>query len=104
MRAKHIEAGHDWGQLLQHTSSWFTRSVMRGIGPDRQSCSFDVPKLCALPRSPAPLTEPGPCNPYHVAILATLFLLREVEVTTAKKIIMDHINNRQIADLAPAWV
>ena len=57
---------------------------MRGIGPDRQSCAFDVPKLCALPRSPAPLTELGPCNPYHMAILATLFLLREVEVTTAR--------------------
>ena len=84
MKTKHIEDGHEWGQLIQHTSAWVTRSVMRGIGPDRQSCSFDVPKLCALPRGPAPLTDLGPCNPYRLAILATLFLLREVEVTTAR--------------------
>ena len=36
MRSKHIENGHEWCQLLQHTSAWVTRSVLRGIGPERQ--------------------------------------------------------------------
>ena len=67
-----------------HTSAWVTRSVLRGIGPDRQSCSFDVPKLHSLPRNGDPLTHLGPCNPCHMALLATMFLLREVEATTAK--------------------
>ena len=83
MRTKHIEAGHEC-QLLQHTSSWVTRSVMRGIGPDRQSCSFDVRRLRELPHTSARLTEQGPCNPIHLSKLATMFLLREVEVTTAR--------------------
>ena len=34
----HIEAGHHWCQLLEHTRAWVTRSVLRGIGPSRQSC------------------------------------------------------------------
>ena len=84
MHIKHIEAGHEWCQLLVHTSSWVIRSVMRGIGPDRQSCSFDVRRLWEIPRTSAPLTEQGPCNPIHLSILATMFLLREVEVTTAR--------------------
>ena len=71
-------------QLLQHTSAWVTRSVLRGIGPERQSCSFDVRRLCKLSRSPAPFVELGPCNLIHMAILATMFLLREVEDTTAR--------------------
>ena len=59
MKTKHIEDGHEWGQLIQHTSAWVTRSVMRGIGPDRQSCSFDVPKpLCSASR-PCTTHRPG---------------------------------------------
>ena len=84
MRSKHIENGHEWCQLLQHTSAWVTRSVLRGIGPERQSCSFDVRRLCELPRTPAPMVKLGPCNPIHMAILATMFLLREVEATPAR--------------------
>ena len=34
----HIEAEHHRCQLLEHTRAWVTRSVLRGIGPSRQSC------------------------------------------------------------------
>ena len=40
IKAAHIEAGYDWTQLLAHTDGWVARSVVRGIGPARQSCSF----------------------------------------------------------------
>ena len=40
-KAMHIEAGYHWSQLLAHTATWVTRSVLRGIGPARQSCSFN---------------------------------------------------------------
>ena len=83
IKSAHIEEGHDWSHLLQHTSAWVTRSVLRGIGPARQSCSFAFDKLILLPRSAAPLTEKGPHNPIHMALLASIFLLREVEASTA---------------------
>ena len=84
IRSQHLEAGFLWCQLLLHTSGWVTRSVLRGIGPERQSCSFAVPRLLALPRDHEPLVPLGPYNPVHLTILATLFLMREVEATTAR--------------------
>ena len=84
VKSRHIDAGHEWSHMLQHTSSWITRSVLRGIGPERQSCCFDVQRLFALPRTSAPLVIMGPSNPYHLSLLAVLFLLREIEVTTAR--------------------
>ena len=84
MRNKHLEAGYLWCQILQHTSAWVTRSILRGFGPERQSCSFDVRRLLELARTSTPLVALGPSNPIHMAILATMFLMREVEVTTAR--------------------
>ena len=83
VRAAHIEANHEWGQLLQHTATWVARSVLRGIGPARQSCSFHFAKLRNLPRGSNPLNDGGPYNPYHFALLAVTFLLRELEVSTS---------------------
>ena len=58
--AAHVEAGHEWSLLLAHTRTWVTRSVMRGIGEARQSCSFSFKKLLLLPRLPAPIAKGGP--------------------------------------------
>ena len=49
IKAVHVEAGYEWTQLLAHTGAWVTRSVVRGIEPARQSCSFAFHKLCTLP-------------------------------------------------------
>ena len=84
IRSHHLEAGHLWCPLLAHTSAWVTRSVLRGIGPERQSCAFNVKKLFSLPRPPLPLVSMGPSDPIRMAIMAILFLLREVEITTAR--------------------
>ena len=84
VRSQHIEAGHLWCPLLVHTAGWCARSVLRGIGPARQSCAFDVQPLFGLPRTPYPLVPMGPSNPLHFTILAVLFLLREVEATTSR--------------------
>ena len=56
---------------------------MRGFGEARQSCSFDFKRLLQLPQVPAPLTAGGPQHAVRLALFATLFLLREVEVSTA---------------------
>ena len=55
----HIEAKHHWCQLLEHTRAWVTRSVSRGIGPSRQSCSWSFHKLLTMLQSPAPLSKGG---------------------------------------------
>ena len=57
---------------------------MRGIGEARQSCSFTFKKLLLLPRLPAPIAKGGPQHPVRLALYATLYLLREVEVSTAR--------------------
>ncbi len=79
VKALHIESGHVWDQLLTHTGAWVTRSVLRGIGPARQSCSFRFAELCKLPMTTAPLVIGGPHAPFHFTLLASIFLLREVE-------------------------
>ena len=84
MKGRHIEEGFFWTQLLSHTANWVTRSVTRGIGPARQSCGFNFVKLCRLPRTSEPLVVDGPQHAVVMALLASLFLLREIEVSTAR--------------------
>ena len=79
----HVEAGHDWTQLLDHTRAWVTRSVSRGIGPARQSCSFVYHQLLRVPTTPMPLHSDGPHHPVRFALLSVAFLLREIEASTA---------------------
>ena len=79
----HIEAKHHWCQLLEHTRAWVTRSVSRGIGPSRQSCCWSFHKLLTMLQSPAPLSKGGPQHPVRFALLATIFILREIEASTA---------------------
>jgi hypothetical protein len=82
-KAMHVEAGFEWDQLLAHTGAWVSRSVLRGIGPARQSCSFNFSKLVELSRPHTPLVPGGPHSPMHFALLSSLFLLREVEASNA---------------------
>lgn len=83
IKGEHIESGRQWTQLLMHTSGWVTRNVVLGIGPARQSCSFTFSKLCKLPRVLAPHVRNQPQQPVHCTLLSIIFLLREVEASTA---------------------
>ena len=49
-KARHIEGPpqSEWTQLHDHIGKWVTRSVLRGIGPARQSCPFHFKRLCGL--------------------------------------------------------
>lgn len=82
-KARHLEYGYRWSQLLNHTRSWVTRSVLRGIGPARQSCPLQHHRVLELPHDEEALSPGGPLHPVRTAILATLFLLREIECSTA---------------------
>ena len=83
MKPLHIEAEHPWTDLLAHTVTWVSRGVERGRGPARQSCSFEFQKLVKLHRAPNPIVAGGPQQPMHLAILASLFLLNEIEASTS---------------------
>ena len=82
IRGKHIEARYEWDQLLHHTSAWVTRSVLRGIGPARQSCALDFGRLRLLARPAAALADNGPEDPITATLLGVVFLLREIELST----------------------
>ena len=65
IKAVHIEAGHQWSQLLTHTSGWVTPRT-----------PFHVFKPCNMRHNPAPIVRGGPQPPVHLALLSTIFLLR----------------------------
>ena len=80
IKSAHLEQGHDWNQHLDAAARWCTRSVLRGIGPARQSCAFRFDELMLLKLGHQPLTPDGCYGPWHMTVLSSLFLLREVEV------------------------
>jgi hypothetical protein len=88
MKTEHLDAGHDWSPLLDHVCRWVTRSVLRGIGPARQSHPLPIALLLTLPRTTAPLVEGGFHSPVAATLLACIFLLREVELAATR---VDHV-------------
>ena len=82
-KARHKELGHQWSDQLDNAVRWCTRSVVRGIGPPRQSQPLWFHNLLRLELDFQPLVQDGPIGPWHLAMLATMFLLREIEVAHA---------------------
>ena len=79
----HIESGYPWTDLLDVTGRWVTRSVLRGIGPARQSRPLSMAKLLTLESTEEPLIEGGPIWPIRSLLLGSIFLLREVELAAS---------------------
>ena len=82
-KSRHIELGFDWTQLLELTGRECSRSVLRGIGPPRQSAELDIDKVQALVLGDDPVVEDGPACPKELFILGALFLCRELELSSA---------------------
>ena len=59
----HIEAGFDWSEHLELTGRWVTRSVLRGIGPARQSKALCMKKLLSFTADAEPAVDGGPMWP-----------------------------------------
>ena len=78
-KAEHIRAGYVWSQQLEQEAKEAGRSVNRGLGAARQSADFKLEDLVpALGRTPA-RTAGEPAFPAHMALLASLWVLREIE-------------------------
>ena len=63
IKAHHIQSGYAWTDLLSYTARWARRSVLRGIGPARQSAPLRLDRLMALPMDLEPFSEDGPLRP-----------------------------------------
>jgi hypothetical protein len=80
VKTVHVERGHAWSEQLEGIARWTTRSVLRGIGPARQSRPFRLSAVMALQCSDAPLVIGGPKFPLQAMMVGSMFLLREVEL------------------------
>ena len=83
-KEQHIELGHAWTDHLDRIGRRCCRSVLRGIGPARQSAAYSVPDVFNLGLGYEPLVVSGPVAPGLVMILSAFFLLREVEAARAQ--------------------
>jgi hypothetical protein len=89
LKSEHLDAGFDWSSQLEHVGRWVTRSVLRGIGPARQSHPLPMALLLQLPRTTAPLVAGGFHSPVSATLLGCIFLLREVELAATR---VDHLS------------
>ena len=83
IRLVHIEAGHPWTEQLDVVSRWTTRSVLRGIGPARQSLEACPPRIIALNLNMEPVHDEGPICPRQWAVLCSFHMLRGAEFSSA---------------------
>jgi hypothetical protein len=81
LKQDYVERGHERGALLEHTAKWCSRSVLRGIGPSRQSHPLRLHSLMHLELSSDPVAFGGPCCPLSMTLLGCIFLLREIELS-----------------------
>lgn len=80
----HVESGYAWTDQLDLAGRWTTRSVLRGIGPARQSRALKLKELMKMPPEDEPLVPGGPRWPMEALQLGCMFLLRETELAAAR--------------------
>ena len=82
-KREHINTGGTWNQLLERVGADCVKSVMRGLGPGRQSAPYPLEQVAVLRLNELPLVEQGPVNPRALAVLGAWFLNREIELSLA---------------------
>ena len=82
-KAEHIRQGYSWTQQLDLEGRDAGRSVNRGLGSARQSAAFQLEDLVPMLDAPPRNIANEPVFPAHVAILASLWVLREIEAAWA---------------------
>ena len=83
IKSEHIIRGHDWTQILDLMGRWSTRSVLRGIGPARQSQAIDLLRVFAISPACDPIVSGGPVSPRRLFILGSQFSMRELGIACA---------------------
>ena len=82
-KRKHIEGGHPWSDQLRQAARMAIRSAKRDIGPSKQAEPLELEALATY-RVKAAHDPEGPLCPGRACLLASWWLLREVEASHAK--------------------
>ena len=96
-----INAGGTWNQLLERVGADCVKSVMRGLGPARQSAPYPLEQVAVLCLNEQPLVEQGPVNPSALTVFGAWFLTGEIELSLALRKNVTVVNNGGV--LAVKW-
>ena len=86
-KAAHIAAGHPWHAQLQQAYRAAVRSCNRGMGTPKQAAPLPLPRLGQFSQQD-PVAKGGPSWPGRSTILASWWLLREIEASNA---LVEHV-------------
>ena len=80
----HVDEGHGWNEQLSLASKRYHASTSRGMGPAMQSAPLDFMKMRELNLNDSVSNPLYPARPGAAAVMATFWLLRDLEATTAE--------------------
>ena len=96
-KQRHIELGYGWSHQLAQAARQARRACRRGRGPAKQAQPLPFKKVVQLKDQPNPSVSHGPCYPIRSTLLASWWLLREIEASNAQ---ISHISIDQQGKLA----
>ena len=83
-KSNFIRAGGEWTLLLRQAAKGAVRSCQRGAGGPKQAAGLPLLKVAELTEQPA-LVSGGPTWPGRSSLLASWWLLREIEASQARR-------------------
>ena len=90
-RQMHVGEGYEWSDLLKLTARRCSRAVARGQGPAIHAAVFSmvvvasyIDGLVPIHTRCAPIVPGGPAWPFHMLIIGSYFMLREIELASAR--------------------
>lgn len=85
---EHVRHGYDWTPALAQTRRGAVRAITRGMGPPRQSAPLPLESFMEFPNEFRPPAGPAYSgwllNARDMVVLASLWMLREIEVAFAR--------------------
>ena len=79
-RQEHHSLGHDWNPRLEKEMVDGTRSVLRGVGPSRQSQPLPL-ELIVASEIELVMEDDMPVGVKEMIVFGSLFMMREVELS-----------------------
>ena len=95
-KAVHVANGNAWTEQLAQARRFAIRSLKRGLGSPKQAGGLPMSRLAQLKNSREPIAPEGPLWPVRSTLLASWWLLREIEASRAKTehVVLDHANHK----------
>ena len=82
-KQEHIGRGHSWTEQLRLAYRVCARSCRRGLRPAKQAAALPLGELAKVPEEPCQVTS-GPCPPVKSTLVASCWILREIEASRAR--------------------